>query len=65
VCHLVVSGRPKRTAGVGLVIAAKSMEMELTNVDDIDSSLSPWAMRLEGWSDADWAGDKATRMSHT
>jgi hypothetical protein len=60
-----IYGYLKRTAGVGLVIAAKSMEMELTNADDIDSSLSPRAMRLEGWSDADWAGDKATRKSHT
>jgi hypothetical protein len=60
-----IYGYLERTAGVGLVIAAKSMEMELTNADDIDSSVSPRAMRLEGWSDADWAGDKATRKSHT
>jgi hypothetical protein len=60
-----IYGYLKRTAGVGLVIAAKSMEMELTNADDIDSSLSARAMRLEGWSNADWAGDKATRKSHT
>jgi hypothetical protein len=60
-----IYGYLKRTAGVGLVIVAKSMEMEVTNADDIDSSVSPRAMRLEGWSDADWAGDKPTRKSHT
>jgi hypothetical protein len=60
-----IYGYLKRTVGVGLVIAAKSMEMEFTNVDDIDSSLFPRAIRLERWSDADWAGDKVTRKSHT
>jgi hypothetical protein len=60
-----IYGYLKRIAGVGLVIAPKSMEMELNNVDDIDTSLSPRAMGLEGWSDADWASDKATRKSHT
>jgi hypothetical protein len=49
-----IYGYLKRTVGVGLVIVTKSMEMELTNGDDIDSLLSPWAIRLEGWSDVDW-----------
>jgi hypothetical protein len=35
-----IYGDLKRTVGVGPVIVAKSMEMELTNADDIDSSFS-------------------------
>ena len=57
-----IYGYLRRTATVGLVIAVNTLELEYTNAD---ASLSPRAMRLEGWSDADWAGDKVTRKSHT
>jgi hypothetical protein len=57
-----IYGYLRRTASVGLVIAVDTLELEYTNVD---AALSPRVMRLEGWSDADWAGDKVTRKSHT
>jgi hypothetical protein len=59
-----IYGYLRRTANVGLVIAAESLQLDYTATDAADS-LSPRAMRLEGWSDADWAGTPATRKSHT
>jgi transposase InsO family protein len=57
-----IYGYLRRTADVGLVIAADSLLLDYTNADETQS---PRAMRLEGWADADWAGTPSTRKSHT
>jgi hypothetical protein len=57
-----IYGYLRRTADVGLVIAADSLQLDIS---DADAAQSPRSMRLEGWSDADWAGTPATRKSHT
>jgi hypothetical protein len=57
-----IYGYLRRTADVGLVIAADSLQLDYTGADMLQS---PRAMSLEGWSDADWAGTPDTRKSHT
>jgi hypothetical protein len=52
----------RRTTALNLVIAVDTLDLEYTTVN---TSMSPQVMHLEGWPDADWAGDKITRKSQT
>jgi hypothetical protein len=57
-----IYGYLRRTVNVGLVIAADTLKLDITTAEEANS---PRTMNLEGWSDADWAGDRVTRKSHT